>query len=309
MDRNAKIYIAGHRGLVGSALERSLRSEGCNEIITRTKSELDLRNQAKVEDFFRREKPQYVFMAAAKVGGIQANISYPADLIDDNLQMQANVLHFSWKYGVEKLLFLGSSCIYPRECPQPIREESLLTGPFEPTNQAYAIAKIAGIEMCQAYNKQHGTNFISVIPSNLFGPGDNFDPVNSHLMAALIRRFHEAKTQGKEQVVLWGTGTPKRELLYVDECARACLFLMDNYNSGEVVNVGTGVDLEIRELAEQVRKVVGFRGDLAYDATKPDGVMRKLLDVSKINSLGWRAESDLPEEIGITYTWFLENRI
>jgi GDP-L-fucose synthase len=308
MERNAKIYIAGHNGLVGSALERSLRADGYNKIITRTKSELDLRDQTKVEGFFKGEKPQYVFMAAAKVGGIQANINYPADFIYDNLQMQANVLHFSWKYGVEKLLFLGSSCIYPRECPQPIKEESFLTGPFEPTNQAYAVAKTAGIEMCQAYNQQHGTNFISAMPSNLFGPGDNFDPVNSHLMAALIRRCHEAKTQRKEQVVLWGTGTPKRELLYVDECARACLFLMDNYNSGDVVNVGTGVDLEIREIAEEVRKVVGFRGDLTYDATKPDGVMRKLLDVSKINSLGWKAKNDLPEEIGITYNWFLEKK-
>lgn len=307
MEKESKIYLTGTRGLVGSSLERVLRREGYGNIVSRPREELDLRDQRLVDEFFKQERPDYVFMTAAKVGGIMANMKQGAEFIYDNMQMQSNVIHSSWKHGVKKLLFLGSSCIYPKDCMQPIREEYFLTGPFEPTNKPYAVAKSAGIEMCRAYNQQYGTDFISVIPTNLFGPGDNFDPVNSHLLAALIRKFHEAKVRKDREVTLWGSGTPRRELLYVDECSEACLFLMNNYDSGEIVNIGTGVDLSIHEIAQQVSKVVGFEGELKLDLTKPDGMMRKLLDVTKINSLGWRANVNFPLEIEKTYDWFKQN--
>jgi len=309
MEKNSRIYIAGHKGLVGSAIVRILRKEGFTNLILRTSSELDLRNQKATEEFLEKEKPEYVFDAAAKVGGIRANMTYPAEFVYDNLQIQNNIIHSSWKNGVKKLLFLGSACIYPRECTQPIKEEYLLTNILEPTNEPYAVAKISGIKMCQAYNKQHGTNFISVMPTNLFGPEDNFDPINSHIVAALIRKFHEAKIQNKDEVTLWGTGTPKRDIIYVDDVAQACLFLMQNYNSSDIINIGTGKDLSVREIAGIVKDVVGFKGKISFDATKPDGMMRRILDISKINALGWKAETDIKEGIKKTYDWFLKNEI
>ena len=306
MEKDSRIYVAGHNGLVGSAIYRKLQQEGYANIICRTHKELDLCNQAAVEDFFKQERPEYVFLAAAKVGGIMANNTYPAEFIYINLAIEVNVIHCAYKYGVKKLLFLGSSCIYPKHSPQPIKEEYLLTGALEPTNEPYAIAKIAGIKMCQSYNRQYGTNFISTMPTNLYGPGDNFDLETSHVLPALIRKFHEAKLSGTS-VTLWGTGTPRREFLYVDDLADACLFLMDNYDGNEIINVGVGKDISIKELAELISDVVGYKGEIIYDTSKPDGMPVKRLDVSRINSLGWYAKTSLKEGIEKTYQWYLEN--
>ena len=303
MNKDARIYVAGHRGLVGAGVVRALERSGHTRIMARTHADLDLRNQAATEDFFAKERPQFVFMAAARVGGIRANSQYPADFIRDNLQIQTNVIDAAWRNGVEKLLFLGSSCIYPKLAPQPIREEYLLTGPLEPTNDAYAIAKIAGIRMAQAYRQQYGFAAISLMPTNLYGPGDNFDAENSHVLPALIRRFQEAKEQGAPEVTLWGTGTPRREFLHVDDLAEAALLLMEVYDSPEIVNVGAGEDLSIRELAELVKKVAGYEGGIAFDPSKPDGTPRKLLDSSRIRGLGWRPKIALEEGIRKTYAW------
>lgn len=304
MDKQAKIYVAGHRGLVGSAIVRKLVSEGYQNIILRTHGELDLTSQQAVRDFFIAEVPEYVFLAAAKVGGILANRDFPADFIYANLQIQNNVIKASHETGVKKLLFLGSSCIYPKNCPQPIKEEYLLSDYLEPTNEAYAIAKIAGIKMCQAFNKQFGTNYISVMPTNLYGPNDNFDLASSHVLPALIRKFHEAKMNNESSVAVWGTGKPKREFLHADDLAEACLFLMENYNESEIVNIGTGEDLTIKELAEMISEAVGFRGEIIFDDSKPDGTMRKVLDVSKINRLGWSAKVNLKNGLADTYDYF-----
>jgi GDP-L-fucose synthase len=307
MDVHSKVYIAGHRGLVGSAIYRKMKVEGYQNIIVRTSRELDLRNQEAVASFFKQEKPEYVFLAAAKVGGILANNTYPAEFIYDNLVIQCNVIHQSYLNGVKKLLFLGSSCIYPKFAPQPMREEHLLTGELEPTNEPYAIAKIAGIKMCQSYNRQYGTNFIAVMPTNLYGPGDNFDLETSHVLPALIRKFHEAKVNNRGYVELWGTGTPRREFLFVDDLADACLFLMQNYNSSDIINVGTGEDLAIAELAALVGTVVGFKGDIRWDHTKPDGTPRKLLDVSKLIAMGWKARTGLEDGIRMTCDWYINH--
>ena len=306
MDKNSKIYIAGHRGLVGSALERLLKSQGYTNFLTKTHSELNLERQQDVEDFFAEEKPEYVFLAAAKVGGIVANNSYPANFIYSNLIIQSNIIDASYRSGVKKLLFLGSSCIYPKYAPQPMREEYLLTGELEPTNEPYAVAKIAGIRMCQAYNRQYGTNFISVMPTNLYGPNDNFDLQTSHVLPALLRKFDEAKTKG-EDVTLWGTGTPKREFLHVDDLADACVFLMKDYNDGDIVNIGSGTDILIRDLATLMKQITGFEGRLVWDSTKPDGTPRKQLDVSKLNSLGWAPRISLEDGIRSTYKWYQDN--
>jgi GDP-L-fucose synthase len=302
-----KVYVAGHRGLVGSALIRRLHNGGYRNIIMRTHAELDLLDQRAVHDFFQVEKPDHVFLAAAKVGGIEANNTYPADFIYQNLVIQNNVVHAAYEAGVKRLLFLGSSCIYPKFAPQPMKEEYLLTGLLEPTNEPYAIAKIAGIKMCGAYNRQYGTHFMSVMPTNLYGPGDNYDLRNSHVMPALIRKMHEAKIQGDKEVVIWGTGTPRREFLSSDDMADACVFLMetcDVKDVGEFVNIGVGQDVTIRELAELVAKVVGFEGSLVFDAVKPDGTPRKLLDVSRLQALGWRAKIGLEKGIGLAYQDF-----
>jgi GDP-L-fucose synthase len=312
MDKNAKIYVAGHRGLVGSAIMRSLKSRGFTNLIFRTHKELDLTNQAAVEKFFQKEKPEYVFLAAAKVGGILANSTYPADFIYQNLQIQNNVIHNAYQTKVKKLLFLGSSCIYPKHAPQPIKEEYLLTGLLEPTNEAYAIAKITGIKMCKYYNQQYQTNFIAVMPTNLYGPNDNFDLKTSHVLPALIRKFHEAKIKNAPQVILWGTGSPKREFLHVDDLARACIFLMENYNAadiGEFVNIGTGKDISIKELAEIIKEIIGFKGVIKWDTTKPDGTPRKLLDVTSLYNLGWRPKISLKTGIKNTYKWFFQQKI
>jgi GDP-L-fucose synthase len=297
MNKNSKIYIAGHRGMAGSAILRRLQQEGYTNIIYRSSQELDLRNQQAVADFFSQEKPEYVFLAAAKVGGILANSTYKADFIYENLAIQSNVIHQSYKHAVKKLLFLGSSCIYPKFAPQPIKEEYLLTGTLEPTNEPYAIAKIAGIKMCQAYREQYGCNFISVMPTNLYGEGDNYDPQNSHVIAALIRKFYEAKRDGKKQVEIWGTGTPRREFLNADDLADACYFLMLHYDSPEIVNIGVGEDISIKELALLIKEIVGYEGELFFDTSKPDGTPRKLLDVSKLHNLGWRHRIGLREGI------------
>jgi len=304
MEYNSKIYIAGHRGLVGSAILRRLESEGYKNIIHRARKELDLTRQSAVEAFFEKEKPGYVFLAAAKVGGIYANSTYPAEFIYSNLMVQANVINAAHFYGVEKLLFLGSSCIYPRDCPQPMKEEYLLSGYLEPTNEPYAVAKIAGIKMCQSYNKQYGTNFISVMPTNLYGPNDNFDLMDSHVLPALIRKFHEAKVNDNPYAEVWGTGNPQREFLYVEDLADACLFLMENYDKKEIINIGTGEDVTIKELAGIVKEVVGYDGEMHFDRSKPDGTLRKLLDVSRINSLGWQAKTPLKAGIEKTYEWY-----
>lgn len=304
MEFSAKIYVAGHRGLVGSALIKRLKEIGYSNLLTRTHSELDLQNQSAVEEFFRKEKPDYVFLAAAKVGGIYANNTYPAEFAYSNLQIQNNIVNSSWLNKVKKLCFLGSSCIYPKYAPQPMKEEHLLTGELEPTNQAYALAKIAGIIMCQSYNKQYGTNYISVMPTNLFGPNDNYDSMNSHVLPALIRRFHEAKINKAPVVTIWGTGTPKREFLYSEDLADACIFLMNNYDSGEIVNIGTGIEVSIAELASTIKEVVGYPGDIVYDSTKPDGTPRKLLDCSKIHSLGWKHTTDFKDGIRLAYQDF-----
>lgn len=307
MERHARIFVAGHRGLVGSAIMRRLRQEDCSNLITRTRRDLDLTSQTDVDRFFHQERPEYVFLAAAKVGGILANSTYPADFIRDNLTIQSNVIDAAHRHGVKKLLFLGSSCIYPKFCAQPIREEYLLTGELEPTNESYAVAKIAGIKMCEAYNRQYGTNFISVMPTNLYGPGDNFDLTTSHVLPALIRKFHEAKVSGAPQVSVWGTGSPRREFLHVDDLADACVYLMRNYDGSEIINIGVGEDLSIRELADLIRKVVGYEGELRFDSSKPDGTPRKLLDVSRLHGLGWRARISLAAGIRETYKWFVAN--
>ncbi|MGG9972087.1 GDP-L-fucose synthase family protein [Ferruginibacter sp. SUN002] len=306
MNKTDKIYIAGHNGLMGSAILRLLQQEGYTNIVVKSSSELDLRDQLQVKTFFEKEKPQYVFLAAAKVGGIWANKTYPGEFIYDNLAVQNNVIHQSHLNGVEKLLFLGSSCIYPKNAKQPIKEEYLLTDFLESTNEAYAIAKIAGIKMCQAYHQQYGSRFISVMPTNLYGPGDRYNLQNSHVLPALIRKFHEAKIQNDEAVTIWGTGTPSREFLYVDDAAKACLFLMDQYESPEIINIGWGKDNTIAELAELIKKITGFSGKLIFDHSKPDGTPRKLLNVDKINDLGWKASIDLEEGISTTYKDFSE---
>ncbi len=307
MNKKSKIYIAGHRGLVGSAIKRKLEKDGYNNLIFRTKKELDLLDSEKVKKFFQQEKPEYVFLAAAKVGGILANNECSADFIYENLVVQNNVIYNSYINKVKKLLFLGSSCIYPRDCPQPIKEEYLLTGPLEKTNDAYAIAKIAGIKMCQSYNKQHKTNFISVMPTNLYGSNDNFNLESSHVLPALIRKIHEAKASNAKNVTIWGTGLPRREFLFVDDLAEACVFLMNNYNESDIVNIGMGKDITILELSKLIKKVIDFKGEIINDATKPDGTLQKLLDVSKINKIGWHYKIDLEEGLKKTYKWFLEN--
>jgi GDP-L-fucose synthase len=345
MNKSSKIYVAGHRGLVGSAIYRRLQSGGFTDLITRTSRDLDLTRQADVEAFFEKERPGYVFLAAAKVGGILANNTYPAEFIYKNLMIQSNIIHSSYLTGAKKLLFLGSSCIYPKFAPQPMKEEYLLTGELEPTNEPYAVAKIAGIKMCQSYNRQYGTNYISVMATNLYGPGDNFDLETSHVLPALIRKFHEGKvraanlnevrgkrfeakasnlrprtsdlslsasnlgppTSNGHFVTIWGTGTPKREFLYVDDLADACVYLMEHYDGSEIVNIGVGEDISIGDLAALVKEVVGFRGDIVYDSSKPDGTPRKLLDVSRLHSLGWKAKTDLSEGIRKTYEWYLSS--
>ena len=338
MLKDSRIYVAGHKGLVGSAILRRLKSEEYTELMTRTHEELDLMNQADVGRFFERERPEYVFLAAAQVGGILANHSYPAEFIYENLMVQTNVIHAAYKAGVKKLLFLGSSCIYPRECPQPMKEEYLLTGKLETTNESYAVAKIAGIKMCQAYNRQYGTNFVSVMPTNLYGPGDNFDLETSHVLPALIRKFHEARLRGAKLqevggkrsepneekgsdasdlkrsapqtsdasfVTIWGTGSPRREFLYVDDLADACVFIMNHYDGNEMINIGVGKDISIKELSEMIGEIVGFEGPIHYDSTKPDGTPQKLLDVSRLHGLGWRSKISLREGIQKTYQWYI----
>ncbi|GAB4112729.1 MAG: GDP-L-fucose synthase [Sandaracinaceae bacterium] len=300
-----RIFVAGHRGLVGSAIVRRLERDGHRDLLLRTRAELDLTKRDAVERFFAEQKPEVVFLVAAMVGGILANDRQPADFIRENLLLQTHVIDAAHRHGVEKLLFLGSSCIYPKHAPQPMREEHLLTGPLEPTNSAYAVAKIAGIEMVRAYRKQHGFRGICLQPTNLYGPGDNFDLESSHVLPALIRKFHEAKTSGAPHVVLWGTGSPRREFLHVDDLADACVHLMEHYDDPEIVNVGVGEDISIRELAELVRDVVGYRGDIVLDTTKPDGTPRKLLDVGKLHALGWKARIPLRSGIASTYAWYL----
>ncbi len=307
MEKNAKIYIAGHRGMVGSAILRKLEKEGFSNFLLKTSKELDLRNQAAVQAFFEQERPDYVFLAAAKVGGIIANNTYRADFIYENLAIQNNIIHNAYVYGVKKLMFLGSSCIYPKLAPQPLKEEYLLTGLLEYTNEPYAIAKIAGIKMCEAYRAQYGCDFISAMPTNLYGPNDNYDLEKSHVLPAMIRKFHEAKEQGLPHVTLWGTGSPMREFLHADDLAAACLYLMENYSEPELVNVGTGVDVTIKELAETVKEIVGFEGEIIWDTAKPDGTPRKLMDVSKLHGVGWKHTIDLKEGIGLAYSDFLEN--
>ncbi|MCG6142120.1 GDP-L-fucose synthase [Leptospira mtsangambouensis] len=313
MNKNSKIYVAGHKGLVGSALVRVLNRQGFSNVIGRTRKELDLTNQSEVNQFFESERPEYVFLAAAKVGGIHANDTYPAEFIFSNLQIQNNIIDATYRYEGKKLCFLGSSCIYPKFAKQPMDEGQLLDGKLEPTNEPYAVAKIAGIVMCQSYNRQYGTEFFSVMPTNLYGPGDNYHPQNSHVLPALLRRFHEAKVNNLPEVVIWGTGNPLREFLYSDDMARACVFLMQNYNEfretrgGEHVNVGSGIEVSIRELAETLKDVVGYQGKLTFDLTKPDGTPRKLLDVSKLHRMGWKHEVELREGIKLAYDDFLLN--
>lgn len=307
MEKDSKIYVSGHRGLVGSAIMKKLESKGHNNLIYRTHQELDLTNQQAVNDFFAQEKPEYVFLAAAKVGGILANNTYPAEFIYDNLMIEVNVINAAHKYGVKKLLFLGSSCIYPKYAPQPMKEEYLLTGELEPTNEAYAIAKIAGIRLCKHYNQQYGTNFMSVMPTNLYGPNDNFDLQTSHVLPALIRKFHEAKVNNEPKVVIWGTGKPCREFLHVDDMADACVYLMKNFEAqeiGEFVNIGVGKDVSIAELTEMIQDVVDFEGEIVYDTSKPDGTPQKLLDVSLLHSLGWKHRICLKEGIQSTFEWY-----
>src|SRR5450755_1405162 len=307
MSRQEAVFVAGHRGLVGAAIVRALRAEHYTSIITRTRGELDLRKQAAVDAFFASERPQLVFLAAATVGGIQANDALPADFLRDNLQIQTNVIDAAWRHGVRKLCFLGSSCIYPRLAPQPIREEYLLTGALEPTNEWYAIAKIAGIKMCQAYRRQYQFNAIALMPTNLYGPGDNFSLENSHVLPAMIREFHEAQLHATSPVTLWGTGTPRREFLHVDDLAQACLFLMDSYDSPEIINVGVGEDVSIAELASLVAEAVGYPGAIEFDASHPDGAPRKLLDVTRLTQWGWRAQISLAAGVRQTYEWYVQH--
>ena len=306
MTPESRVYIAGHRGLVGGALVRALQAQGFSQLLVRTSTELDLREQQAVRDFFTREQPEYVFLAAARVGGIHANTTYPAEFIHDNLCIQNNVIDAAYRNGCKKLLFLGSSCIYPKLCPQPIKEEYLLTGPLEPTNQWYALAKIAGIHMCQAYRTQYGFDAISAMPANLYGPGDNFHPENSHVIPALIRRFHEAKKNKAPETTVWGSGTPRREFLYVDDLADALVFLMQNYSDAQHINVGFGNDVTIRELAELTAQTVGFTGTIVHDAGKPDGTPQKLLETDKLARLGWKAATSLQEGLAATYAWYLQ---
>ena len=307
LDKSDKIFVAGHRGMVGSALVRRLEADGYTNLVKRDRAHLDLTRQAPVNDFFAKEKPNIVIFAAAKVGGIKANNDLPVEFLLSNLQIQNNVIRGAYETGARKLLFLGSSCIYPKHAPQPISEEALLTGPLEPTNEAYAIAKIAGVRLCQAYAREYGADFISAMPTNLYGPNDNFDLLSSHVLAALLRKAHEAKTSGAKELVVWGSGKPRRELLHVDDLAAACLFLLQNYDSPEIINVGWGEDISIRELAELICEIVGFDGKLSWDTSKPDGTPRKLLDVSKLRSLGWRPSITLRDGIAATYQWFLQN--
>jgi GDP-L-fucose synthase len=304
-----KIFIAGHRGMVGSAIMRAMQKEGFNNFITRSSTELDLRNQAATELFFETEKPNIVILAAAKVGGIHANNTYRAEFLYDNLAIQNNVIHAAWKMGVKKLLFLGSSCIYPKLAPQPLKEEYLLTGLLEQTNEPYAIAKIAGIKMCESYRRQYGCNFISAMPTNLYGPNDNYDLNNSHVLPALLRKMHEAKISGQSHVEIWGSGTPQREFLHVDDMASACLFMLQNYNDEAFLNVGYGSDVSIKDLALLIKSVVGFEGELSFDAGKPDGTPRKLMDSSKLNNLGWKPSIELAEGIKLTYSDFLSTQL
>lgn len=308
MDKNSKIYIAGHAGLVGSAISRFLKREGYTNLLNRTHKELDLQDQKKVNEFFIEESPDYVFLAAAKVGGILSNNTYPAQFIYSNLEIQNNIIHACYEYKVKKLLFLGSSCIYPKFAPQPIHEDALLSGKLEPTNQAYAIAKIAGIIMCQSYNTEYNTNFISVMPTNLYGPNDHYDLYNSHVLPALIRKVHEAKIANSDTVEIWGTGTVRREFLYIDDLAEACVFLMNIYDDSEIINIGTGEDITIKDLANTIREVIGFKGEFHFDKTKPDGTPRKQLNVQKINNLGWKSKIDLKTGIELTYKDYLEEK-
>ena len=306
-DKDAKVYVAGHRGMVGSAIVRALQAQGFGNVVTRTSAELDLRNQAAVNAFFAEEEPDYVFLAAAKVGGILANDTYPADFIYDNLVIETNIIHAAFRQRAKKLLFLGSTCIYPKLAPQPLKEEYLLSGPLESTNEWYAVAKIAGIKLCQAYRKQHGCDFISAMPTNLYGPGDNYDLEKSHVIPAMLRKMHEARVGGADRVTLWGSGTPLREFLHVDDLADALLFLMASYSGESHVNVGVGNDLTIRELAEMMRDVVGFHGELVFDRSKPDGTPRKLVDTTLINRLGWHAKINLKQGLEEAYSWYIEN--
>lgn len=307
MNKDSKIYIAGHRGMVGSAITRHLSNEGFSNLLLRTSKELDLRNQADVFSFFANEKPEYVFLAAAKVGGIVANNTYRADFIYENLAIQNNIIHAAYLQGVKKLMFLGSSCIYPKMAPQPLKEDYLLTGLLEPTNEPYAIAKIAGIKMCEAYRTQYGCDFISVMPTNLYGPNDNYDLQNSHVLPAMIRKFHEAKINQDKAVYLWGSGSPMREFLHADDLANACIFLMHNYSEAGFVNIGTGTDVSIKTLAEMIKKIVGFEGEIVWDSSKPDGTPRKLMDVSRLHGLGWQHQIELEQGIALAYQDFLEN--
>lgn len=306
MELNSKIYVAGHKGMVGSAIVRRLKELGYTNILTTNKDKVNLINQIHVQSFFDEERPEYVFLAAAKVGGIKANDQFRADFIYENLMIESNVIKWSQHFGVKKLIFLGSSCIYPKHCEQPIKEEYLLTGPLEPTNDAYAIAKIAGIKMCQDFNKQYNTNFISVMPTNLYGPNDNYDLNNSHVLPAMIRKFHEAKLEGKDKVEIWGTGTPMREFLYVDDLADACIYLMNNYNESDIVNIGTGKDITIKDLAYTVKEVIGYKGDIYFNTDMPDGTPRKLLDVSRLKELGWEYKTSLKEGIKKAYVDYVK---
>ena len=308
MIKDSKIYIAGINGMVGSAIKRRLQAEGYSNIIGPTSKELDLTDQSAVNEFISKERPEYLFLTAAKVGGIYANNTYPADYIYNNLIIEANVIHAAYKYGVKKLLFLGSSCIYPKYAPQPMKEEYLLDGKLEPTNEPYALAKIAGIKLCESYNRQYGTDFISCMPTNLYGPNDNYDSMNSHVIPGLVRRFHEAKVNGNKEVVVWGSGTPKREFLYVDDLADACIFLMEKYSGNGTVNVGSGIEVTIKELAEAIKEAVGYKGEVVFDPSKPDGTPRKLLDSSKLTALGWKAKTWLREGLELAYEDFLKRQ-
>jgi GDP-L-fucose synthase len=307
MKKDSKIYVAGHTGLLGTALIKKLKDKGYENIITQTHKKLDLTNKQDVDNYLANNRPEYIFLAAARVGGIHANSSYPAQFIYENLAIQINVIHSAYLYEAKKLLFFGSACSYPCECPQPIKEEYLLSGYLEPTNEPYAVAKIAGIKMCEAYNRQYGTNFICAVPTNVYGTNDDFDPNDSHVIPALIRRFHEAKIKKQPIVAIWGSGNPRREFIYVDDLADACLFLMEHYNESEIINIGSGEEVSINELAYIIKEVIGYNGEISFDASKPDGTPRKMLDISKLKKLGWQAETSLVEGIGKTYEWYLNN--